>query len=74
MIPFSISYRFEGRDVGLTLWARDAQEAERRLKALWDTGDVLGPQLVEVPVTDSRPLLMALGARIQGALRQWRLL
>jgi len=27
MRPYTLSYEFEGRDGGLTLWARDAREA-----------------------------------------------
>lgn len=75
MKPYSISYRFGGCESGITLWARDRLEAERRLKAIWETGDVLGEQVVDAPVLDSRPVLQALADRVTSFWRRtdwWR--
>ena len=59
MSPYTVSYEFEGREYGLTPWAHSPEECERRIKAIWTSADVLGPQEVEVPVRDARPLIQA---------------
>lgn len=74
MRPYTLSYEFEGREYGLTVWANSREECEARIKALWTTGDILGPQEVEVPVRDIRPLLQAALDRVCAVLRKVRLI
>lgn len=74
MRPYTLSYEFEGRECGLTLWANSHEECERRIKAIWTSADVLGAQEVEVPVRDARPLIQAALDRVCALLRKVRLI
>nr|WP_298099717.1 hypothetical protein [uncultured Shinella sp.] len=45
--PFTCTYRFEGRPIGITIEARSWEEVSSRLRAIGMTGVVEGEQIAE---------------------------
>ena len=45
--PFTCTYRFEGRPIGITIEARSWEEVSSRLRAIGTSGVVEGEQLAE---------------------------
>lgn len=46
--PFTCTYRFEGRAIGITIEARSWEEVSARLRAIGTTAMVVGEQIAEV--------------------------
>jgi hypothetical protein len=44
-----VSYRYDGKDYGLTIIAKDASDASHRLRAIGMTGNVDGKLVMTIP-------------------------
>jgi hypothetical protein len=56
-IPYVCTYRYDGRDHGVTVFARDEADASRRLRAIGMTARIEGELVAEIGLPSAGSLL-----------------